>query len=254
MSQDTYTIYIDEAGDLGIGRGSRWFILTGVIVNNSKETELLNLVRAVKTDFGLKEIHFNKITGFYKEMAIVSRLSEGNYLTVNVVVDTQQITITPTYGGDIYSLTYNTACRYLLERYSWFLRSKGAVGTVVLSSRGSSRDGDLISYIKSKLIPNSSNSVSSRITSVSAFPAKSRNLLQLADVCASSIYHAYEPNKYGQICPCFASQLSKHLVTYNGSLMGYGLKYYAVCMKPPIEYFKSMSICPIKKDESPERT
>ena len=32
------TIYIDEAGDLGINRGTRWFVLTSVIVN--KESEL----------------------------------------------------------------------------------------------------------------------------------------------------------------------------------------------------------------------
>lgn len=30
-----YTVYIDEAGDLGIGRGTRWFVLTAVVVKKN---------------------------------------------------------------------------------------------------------------------------------------------------------------------------------------------------------------------------
>ena len=30
------TLYIDEAGDLGIGKGSDWFILSGVLLINRK--------------------------------------------------------------------------------------------------------------------------------------------------------------------------------------------------------------------------
>lgn len=26
-----YTVYIDEAGDLGIGKGTRWFVLSAVL-------------------------------------------------------------------------------------------------------------------------------------------------------------------------------------------------------------------------------
>lgn len=42
------TIYIDEAGDLGIGRGTQWFVLTAVIVNNSSEPALRNIFKNLK--------------------------------------------------------------------------------------------------------------------------------------------------------------------------------------------------------------
>lgn len=31
------TIYIDEAGDLGINRGTRWFVLAGVLIKKADE-------------------------------------------------------------------------------------------------------------------------------------------------------------------------------------------------------------------------
>ncbi len=31
------TVYIDEAGDLGINRGTRWFVLTACIVDKNAE-------------------------------------------------------------------------------------------------------------------------------------------------------------------------------------------------------------------------
>ena len=32
-----YTVYIDEAGDLGIQRRTKWFVITAVIVHTSEE-------------------------------------------------------------------------------------------------------------------------------------------------------------------------------------------------------------------------
>ena len=34
------TVYIDEAGDLGIGRGTQWFVLSAVIVEKSNEPQI----------------------------------------------------------------------------------------------------------------------------------------------------------------------------------------------------------------------
>lgn len=47
------TVYIDEAGDLGIGRGTHWFVLTAVIVNNSSEPALRNIFKTIKKDLNL---------------------------------------------------------------------------------------------------------------------------------------------------------------------------------------------------------
>ena len=34
------TVYIDEAGDLGVNRGTRWFVLTAVVVNHADEPDI----------------------------------------------------------------------------------------------------------------------------------------------------------------------------------------------------------------------
>ena len=37
MEKKKCTVYIDEAGDLGIGRGTQWFVITAVIVPKESE-------------------------------------------------------------------------------------------------------------------------------------------------------------------------------------------------------------------------
>ena len=32
-----YTVYIDESGDLGINRGTQWFVLSAVVVEKSEK-------------------------------------------------------------------------------------------------------------------------------------------------------------------------------------------------------------------------
>ena len=48
--------------------------------------------------------------------------------------------------------TYNYMCRILLERVSWFLKAHNSKADVMLSGRGTKRDGELIHYIEEKLI------------------------------------------------------------------------------------------------------
>lgn len=43
MSAANCTIYIDEAGDLGVGKGTQWFVLTAVIINKSSENKSAKL-------------------------------------------------------------------------------------------------------------------------------------------------------------------------------------------------------------------
>lgn len=44
------TVYIDEAGDLGINRGTQWFVLTAVVINKDAEPHIRNILKAVKKD------------------------------------------------------------------------------------------------------------------------------------------------------------------------------------------------------------
>ena len=79
-----YTVYIDEAGDLGINRGTRWFVLTGVLVKKADEAAIRKKMDEIKTRINVKEIHLRKITDFYKRGFIVRELSDQDFIYMNI--------------------------------------------------------------------------------------------------------------------------------------------------------------------------
>ena len=241
MSNNKCNVYIDESGDLGVGKGTRWFVLTALIVDSQEEPALRNTLKNIKTKLNLREIHFRKIKDFNHRAYIVHKVSSHKFTIINVVVDTGKITLTQgkTKNGDNPSLlTYNLAARYLVERVSWFLRDSNMRGDIILSSRGTSRDGELVDYIKNRLIPYQGNQISQVFDRVYSKTAASWDLLQLADVCATSWFFAYEINPYGLRVPYFAKRLASHLYCYNGKWRNYGIKYYDKNMDPGDDYFK----------------
>lgn len=43
-----YTAYIDEAGDLGVAKGTKWFVLTAVLVKKDQESEIRAKMRLIR--------------------------------------------------------------------------------------------------------------------------------------------------------------------------------------------------------------
>lgn len=237
------TIYIDEAGDLGLNRGTQWFVLSAIIVDKNKEIEIRKKIKSLKTELNLNEIHFRNLRNYEQKCFVVSSLSSCDFELINIIVDTQKVTLTKTdRNGSPSIVSYNYCCRLLLERVSWLLRDTNRIGNIVLSSRGTSRDGELINYIK-KLLTYEFNEVSNKFNHISAKSASQWDLLQLADVCATSIFHYHEPNKYGFITPCYSFRLNNHIYTRNGNRDSYGMKYLDIKMKPDNEYFSKKMIC-----------
>lgn len=243
------TVYIDEAGDLGIGRGTQWFVLTAVIVNNSAEPALRNIFKNLKKDLNLDNIHFRKLRNFEQRAYVVNKLSSANFEYVNIILDTTKLDINKlkanraNFSDKPSVLLYNHACRYLLERVSWLLRDTDRAGDIVLSSRGTSRDGELIDYIKNKLLHYSQNEISDCFTNVISKSADSWDMLQLADICATSMFYYHEINAYGFVLPCYTYKLRKFLYTRKGVVSKYGMKYYVDSMKPEPSYFSEHMIC-----------
>ena len=111
---------------------------------------------------------------------------------MNVLVDTDKFDKAKIPSPII---AYNYVCKYLLQRVSWYLRDTGRVGDIVLSARGTTRDGELIQYIKEKLLPYPSNGIESSVfAKITAKTAATWDLLQLADVCATTMFLTYEVN------------------------------------------------------------
>lgn len=236
------TIYIDEAGDLGFNRGTQWFILSGVIIDKDNEVQLREIMKNLKTKLNVNTIHFRNMK--YEQKAyVVDSLCQGSFIFISIIVDTSKITLKTKNKDDKPSfVTYYFACRLLLERASWYLRDTGKVADIVLSSRGTARDGELIDYIKEKLLNYNYNQIANVFDKVSAKTATSWDMLQLADVCATSMFYFYEPNRFGLITPCFLYRLFPFIYAHNQVIKNYGVKYYAEEMRPANDYFNTKAI------------
>lgn len=249
MLNEKCSVYIDEAGDLGIGRGTQWFVLTAVIVNDDNEPQIRDIMRTIKKKLNLDIIHFRNLRNFEQRAFVTSALANASFEYVNVIIDTAKLDISKLVGKrDTLTekpsiILYNHACKYLIERVSWLLRDTNRNGTIILSSRGTSRDGELINYLNDKLLHYSWNEISNCFTGIYSKSADSWDMLQLADICATSMFYYHEINAYGFVTPCYTYKLSKFLYQRNGSVNSYGVKYYLDSMKPPKEHFINHMIC-----------
>lgn len=230
------TVYIDEAGDLGIGKGTRWFVLTAVIVDCEDEKNIRADMLKIKSKLNINEIHLRKIQEFNKRAYIVRTLKDAKFTYINVIIDTMQLELNSL-------IAYNYACRLLIERVSWFLRDTNRLADIVLSARGTSRDRELIDYLQTKLISYSKNEITNMFLSIKAKPASQWDMLQLADVCATSMFLSHEINAYEICVPCFSKALSAHLYKHNDVIMNYGIKYFNKNMVPDKNLLHSKWIC-----------
>lgn len=245
------TVYIDEAGDLGIRRGTRWFVLSAVIVDKKDEQKIRNKIAQIKARINVNEIHFRKIPDFNKRGVIVRELSSENFTYMNILVDTVKFDQTRIPSPII---AYNYICKYLLQRVSWYLQAAGRVADIMLSARGTARDGELIQYIQDKLLPYPNNDIDKSVFSkISARSAATWDLLQLADVCATTMFLTYEINGYGFSVPCYSMALEKHLYRKDGRVNSYGIKFFACDMEPDVNELKASRIC-AKKERTPGTT
>ena len=167
----------------------------------------------------------------------MSRLAAHDFTITNVLMDTDICPLKDSIK------TYNYMCRILLERVSWFLSQNNATANIVLSSRGTKRDGELIDYIRYKLLDYDFNSINNVFTKIESKPASCWDMLQLADVCATSMFRSHETNSLGFVTPCHMSNLKDKVYKHNNKMINYGLKYYAKEMIPSKDYWNAHKLC-----------
>jgi hypothetical protein len=183
------------------------------------------------------------VKDFNKRCFIVSELSGKSFQLVHVLFDTSS------YDKSIMPnerIAYNHLCRLLLAQVAFLLKDTGRKGKVVLSSRGTSKDNELVDDITNNLFL-SNKQFSDVFTSVECKPSSDRVLLQLADVCATSMFYSHEVNSYGFTTPCFSIRLSSKLYRNRDEEELLGIIYYRDDMKPPSGLLESLRICETKK-------
>jgi len=215
-------------------------VLTAAIVDESDEPEIRSTIKSIRARLNLRTIHFRDVKDFNKRSYIISELSDKRFQLVNVLFDTNRYDKTIMQNERV---AYNFICRYLLERVSWLLKDSNRKGKIVLSSRGTSKDNELVNYINDKFINYPVNETANVFTGTECKQAATWDMLQLADVCATSMFYSHEVNGYGFITPCFAIRLWPKLYRHDGSSDKYGLKYFNDDMKPSAGFLKSHKIC-----------
>ena len=213
-----YNVYIDESGDEGINKGSKYFILTALIIEKSKELETSKMVDEIKTNLKMNvknQLHWKLLKGMQNKKMIMNVVSKLDVTLINIIVDTTSIKFLP--AKDI----YNYFSGYLYERICWFMNEKNGVANINISSRGNLSKKKLSEYI-SKKNHDKVNIDASRIKIIKIIPNERKKLLQLADCCCSALFQSlkyHNDNHFDYIL-----KIKDKLYCRKNNILSYGLK------------------------------
>lgn len=218
MNSKDYNVYIDEAGDEGLNKGSKYFILTAVIVPKNKDLEISKEVNCIKSNLEIdikKQLHWNSIKGFPNKLMIMEKIGSLDIKIVNVIIDTKSIKLIP--SNNIYLFFSG----YLFERITWIMKENNGKANILISSRGNLSKNNLINYINhhnhSKFEIDSS-----LIKDIKIIPNERKKLLQLADCCCSSLFQSlkYNNNTHFE----YINKIKSNIYYKNHNYVSYGLK------------------------------
>ena len=122
-----YNVYIDESGDEGINKGSKYFILTALIVDKEKDLEISKKVDEIKTNLEMNiksQLHWKLIKGYPNKKMIMEVVKNMDIKIINVIVDTKCIKLIPSNN------IYNYFSGYLYERICWLMNEKKAIANI----------------------------------------------------------------------------------------------------------------------------
>lgn len=213
-----YNVYIDESGDEGINKGSKFFILTALVVEKSKDLETSKSVDEIKCNLEMdikKQLHWKLIKGMPNKKMIMDVVAKLDLTIINIIVDTSSIKFIP--PKDL----YNFFSGYLYERICWFMKDNNGKANINISSRGNLSKQKLSEYINSK------NHIkfdidASKIKQIKIIPNERKKLLQLADCCCSALFQALKYNDEKHFDYIF--KIRKKIYYKNKKILSYGLK------------------------------
>ena len=83
-----YNVYIDESGDEGINKGSKYFILTAIIVEKEKDLEISKKVDEIKENLEMNiksQLHWKLIKGYPNKKMIMETVKDLDIKIINVI-------------------------------------------------------------------------------------------------------------------------------------------------------------------------
>lgn len=213
-----YNVYIDESGDEGINKGSKYFILTALIVEKEKDLEISKVVDKIKNNLELNtktQLHWKLLKGLPNKNMIMDIVSTLDIKIINIIVDTKCIQMIPSNN------IYNFFSGYLYERICWYMIDCNGIANINISSRGNLSKKNLSEYINSNN-HKKFNIDATKINQIKIIPNERRKLLQLADCCCSALFQSLK--YHDKIHFEYISKIKNKLYFKNNNLLSYGLK------------------------------
>lgn len=209
--------------------------MSAIIVRDSNDATVRAELAAAKGTIGLpptSEVHFRKLN-HGRKVRLCDEVSNFSIAAAtNVIVCKRRLQPFPGGGMPYISQPdplYLWACRLLLERVSWYIRDNGGGTSIVTFAH--------LTRFKAQKLHDYRNALFHSVTSIHwpsfdghpfrfNYPVK-LDMLQVADVMASGLYKAVEPDQYGVLETRYLSELSPILYRYGASsITSYGLKTF----------------------------
>lgn len=239
----TFLAFIDESGDDGLdkfrepgragGGASTWLILSACIVRRINGLEMVawrdELLDAVyPPGTRRKPLHFKDLNHSQKVSAATSFASKPIRIT-SILAAKRPI---PSGIYTTKNQLYFYMARYLIERVSWFcrdLRHRAPEGdgrvSITFSRRGGMSADDFKEYMLR--LRQQETEIHWPVIDVEGIDARDHSTsasLQFADIAASAIAAAVEPDLYGNCETRYVSTLKPLIYHRRGNYLSYGMK------------------------------
>ena len=240
-----YRVYVDEAGDRGMSpTSSTHFVVSAVIVADSSDATVRQELAVTRTALGRGPghvLHFQKLTHSQRLKAAQDLAGFSIAAVTNVVIH-KNLLGQPMPAGNVSFISrpdpmYLWALRLLLERVSWYCDEHGSGEAIVTFAH--------VRHFKAQKLHDYRRALSLTPGVQIRWPVYDHHrfridgpsyveLLQLADITASALFKAIEPDGYGNTETRYLSDLRPVLYRRGtANVVSYGLKVFPTAQAQP---------------------
>lgn len=233
-----YRVYIDEAGDRGISASSDChFVVSAVIVPDAEDVALRTELATLREALGRQAshvLHFVKFSHSQRLKAVQDIAASSLATIVNVIIHKDLIGQPMPTGNMAYisrpDPMYLWALRLLLERISWFIDEQGGGTAIVTFAHLKGFKAKKLHDYRAALEASDGEDVRWQVFEGHPFRINSPRaveLLQVADITASALFRAIEPDDFGNTERRYLHELVPKLYRRrDAQLTSYGLKTF----------------------------
>jgi len=230
--------YIDESGDEGFKQGSsQWFIIVGVVVDRDNDRDVASAVNAIKSRVWgeqiTKPLHWTRLD-HKRKLVCLSEINKHDFTIFAVAMEKKYLDrkkFDSSYDREnrvkFRWAMYFYATKLLVERITMYAQRMNAKVGLVFENRASISYNQLRDYLTLMTMHSGKTTIASEtIRSLESKNKQTSKLLQVADICAGSLYDALQLNQYGQVDDTYLQYIIGRFYRLNGKLWGYGLKLF----------------------------